>query len=163
MMHLAILLLSPLLSLPIAPMDTSAKDESKLLVDELLPFAQKLLSEHGEFFPFGATINVDGVIGLAGAATGDDHPPSSELISILRGAFAKKAKAGEVRAVAIAYDVLVQHPNASEKTDAVAIDIEHRDSYCVTVFFPYSLRGTEVTFGETFTIQGACHAFGGGS
>jgi len=32
------------------------------LLNAVLPFAQQMLSKHGEFFPFGASMTIDGEI-----------------------------------------------------------------------------------------------------
>ncbi|QDF75530.1 MULTISPECIES: hypothetical protein [Shewanella] len=53
------------------------KDESQELMDAVLPLAEKLLTEHGEFFPYGGAMTPDGKIVSVAAYDGDEHPPSS--------------------------------------------------------------------------------------
>lgn len=59
------------------------RDELDDLMNDILPFAQKMLSEHGEFFPYGTAITTKGEIIHIGASDGDEHPNSQQLIDIL--------------------------------------------------------------------------------
>ena len=149
--------------LSLASMAATPKEESQQLVDAVLPFAQQMLSKHGEFYPHGAELNSAGKVALVGAHNGNEHPPSAELIDILHTGFAARAKAGQVRATALAYDVRVEPPGSSAKSDAVAIELEHRDGYNVTVYFPYAIQSGVVSFGTPFAAPGPHRVFGGGS
>src|SRR3546814_10352091 len=42
------------------------------------------------------------------------------------------------------YDARVQPPGTSSKSDAVAIELEHRAGYNVTVYFPYTIKNGAV-------------------
>ncbi len=121
-----------------------AKDDAQALVDEFITFAEKLLREHGEFYPFGGHMKVDGRIVWEGASDKTEHPRSQPLIEILREAHRNRALNGEIRASCIVYDILAIPPGKEEKQDAIAIEIDHRDSYSVFVVFPYTLTSNGV-------------------
>ena len=70
------------------------------LLNSLLPFAKRLLAEHGEFYPLEAR-KPNGEIVAVGAYDGDEHPPSQNLIDFMTQAFSQQAKTGELRAAAI--------------------------------------------------------------
>src|SRR2546426_1377236 len=91
------------------------------LLNALLPFAQQMLSKHGEFYPFGSAMTTDGQIQAHGAYDGDEHPPSQQLIDLLTQAFRQQAAAGHIRAAAICYDIRTIPPGHSEKTDAICV------------------------------------------
>ena len=57
-----------------------AHPDLNALKNALLPIAKKMLAEHGEFFPCGAVMNLDGKIVNCSASDGDEHPPSQKLI-----------------------------------------------------------------------------------
>ena len=133
---------------------TTPKEEAQLLVDELLPFAEKMLSEHGEFFPFGAHITADGKIEFDAASDGSEHPLSNTIIQLLHDAMAQGAKTGKIRCSGIAYDARVIPPGSSEKSDAVIIELEHKESYNVKVAFPYKLTGKSAQFSQPFAMPG---------
>src|SRR5262245_37755411 len=102
-----------------------------------LDFAHQMLAKHGEFLPFGVAMTVDGEVVLIGASTGEEPPPSRELLEVLLSGFKREATAGTYRAVAAFVDVLVRPPGETEKRDAIQVCLEHRDGFFADVFAPY--------------------------
>src|SRR5947209_15890054 len=104
-------------------------------LNELLPvlfeFAQLMLRRAGEFFPFGAAITNDGQIQSVGGYTGDEHPPSQEVIDLLVAAFQRDAAAGKLRAAGICLDVRTVPPGSDHKTDAICARLEHADGEAI--------------------------------
>jgi hypothetical protein len=150
------------LALGATPVPTP-KSQCEELLNVVLPFAEKMLSAHGEFYPFGASMKPDGQIVQVAAYDGRDRPPSQPLIEQLREAFAADARAGSIIASATAYDVRTIPPGGSTKSDAVAIELDHRGDYSVVVFFPYSIQGGTVHVGSAFAQKGEFRIFGHGS
>ncbi|MCT8985930.1 hypothetical protein [Shewanella phaeophyticola] len=74
------------------------KDESQELMDATLLLAEKLLTEHGEFFPYGGAMTPEGKIVSVAAYDDDEHPPSAEVIDMLQKAFQTAAKNKEYKA-----------------------------------------------------------------
>lgn len=138
---------------------SNAKQDAETLMNSALPFAEKMLSEHGEFFPFGEAMKPSGEIVSVGADSGVEHPPSQEVIDILKSAFRSAAAENEYIATAIVYDALTIPPGGEEKTDAVAVALDHRDDYSVVVFFPYHLTDGTVEFQPPFASKGAGDIF----
>jgi len=132
----------------------SPKEQVEELMNGGIGFAERMLRERGEFFPFGAVRKSDGSIQLVGASDGREQPPSRDLIDLLNQGFRKGAQSGNYAATAIFVDVLTTPPGSSTKTDAVQVGLEHRSGYCVDVFFPYhrSADGT-VQWGELFASK----------
>jgi len=139
---------------------TTPKDDCEALLNAVLPLAEKFLNEHGEFYPFGATLGTDGKQALTAAHDGADHTPSQPLIELLRDGYRKGAKSGKLLATALAYDVLVVPPGGSAKVDAVAVELDHRADYSVVVFFPYRVDSGKVEFGSAFVNAGEQAIFG---
>ena len=136
------------------------KEELDELMSDILPFAQKMLSEHGEFFPYGGVITSKGEIVHIGASDGDEHPPSQKLIDLLTESFQAQAKAGAYRATAIVSDVRVKPPSSEQKTDAVQINLDHAEGLSVECFLPYEIKGNrEVVYGEMFAQKGSARIF----
>ena len=135
------------------------KSQCEELLDTVLPFAEKMLSTHGEFFPFGASMKSDGTIALAAAYEGNERPPSQPLIDMLHKAFHADAMKGAIRASALVYDVLVIPPGTNTKTDAIAVELDHRDKYSTVVYFPYSIDEGKVTLQAPFANQGTFGIF----
>ncbi|MGA2694103.1 MAG: hypothetical protein ABSF76_17195 [Opitutaceae bacterium] len=139
-----------------APLDhTMQKKQLESLIGAALPFAQTMLTNHGEFFPFGATMSPDEKISSVGADPGGEHPPSAEVIALLKGAYRKDGASGKIIACALVYDVRTVPPGSTEKSDAVAIDLNHRDGMSVTMYYPYHIDpDKKVVFGTAFAVKG---------
>jgi len=138
---------------------SNAKQDVERLMNSALPFAEKMLNEHGEFFPFGEALRPSGEIISVGADSGEERPPSQELIDIIKSGFRAAATKEEYIATAILYDSLTIPPGSEEKTDAVAVALDHRDDYSVIVFFPYALVNGRVEFQPPFAVKGADDIF----
>lgn len=138
-----------------------ARDDLNSLLSTLLPFAEEMLSRHGEFYPFGATMTASGEIQQMATYTGDERPGSQELIELLMGAFRAQAVKKEVRAVGLCLDVRTITPGHSDKTDAICARLRHADGESVDVLLPYQKYDSgEVMYGETFATQGDQDVFG---
>ncbi len=136
----------------------TAREEAQLLVDDLLPFARRMLGEHGEFWPFGGTLGPDGSITHVGAQTElmRDASPG-ELAELLEGAFRSDAAQGKIRAAAIVLDVTVRSRGDAA---AILVRIDHADGFAASVYFPYAIADGEVTTGPPFATEGEPFAFG---
>lgn len=130
----------------------NSKQQCEQLMDSLLPFASQMLTAHGEFFPFGGTMDANGKIGMSGGWTGEEHPPSSEVIFLLHSAFVAGAREGKFMATALVYDVRVIPPGEKTKTDAIAVDVNHRDGVSQTIIYPYRLHDKKLVVGKPYAI-----------
>jgi hypothetical protein len=137
------------------------KQESELLMDEMLPFAKHLLCSYGEFPPFGGLIKTDEQIVLLGAGPTEELASRRDLVSVLSDGFRQRALTGELRAAAIVAQVTVPRSGQARKVDAVRISLDHHEGYAVHFFFPYRKDGTAVTFAEPFASPGTSFAFRG--
>ena len=107
------------------------------LLNALLPFAQEMLAKHGEFYPFGAAIDISGEIAAQAAEPGGENPDSNEVIAMLVAGMREEANRGEIRAAGICYDARVVPPGKTEKTDAIACRLEHASGEAIVTFVPY--------------------------
>ena len=121
------------------------------LLNALVPFAQQMLSKHGEFFPFGATMTTNGELTADAAYDGDEQPPSEQLIDLLTQGFRQQAASGQIRAAGICYDVRIIPPGQTEKTDAICLALEHQTGEAANLYLPYKkgLLG-RYKYGELF-------------
>lgn len=131
------------------------KADAEKLLAEARVVADRMLHEFGEFLPYGYIMRPDGEIVSISATTGEEHPASKDLISILRDSYRKEAEAGRLLAAVVVYDARVATPSVPEKKDAVAFQIDHRDGYSVEVFFPYTLDSADVVFDSPIAAKGA--------
>ena len=114
-----------------------------------------MLSEDGEFYPFGGFVRSTGEIVHVGAKVkGTEHPKSKALIELLLQSLRERALSGEAKATAIIFDVRIIPPGECEKTDAVQVSTGHTDGFPADVFFPYLIENGRVLFGLTFAQKG---------
>lgn len=139
---------------------SSAKQDSETLMNEFFGFAEQMLSEHSEFFPYGAAMKSNGELVAVAGYDGTEQPPSQEIIGLLNDGFARGARTGEDKATALFHNVRVGLPNNGPMGDAVAVALDHKDNYSVVVFFPYQIQNGHVSFEEVFAQQGTNDIFG---
>jgi len=124
-------------------------------MNAILPLAEKMLTQHGEFYPFGGYIKPDGAIVHVGATDPDtDRPKSKDLIYVLRSSFQEMARTSQCKAVAIVFDVAVTLPESNRKSDAIQVCVEHTDGYSAEIFFPYQIIDKQIVYDQTFAQPG---------
>jgi hypothetical protein len=136
----------------------SPKAESEALMNAALPFAEQMLEAHGEFLPYGQAMDKAGKFIAIGASDGK----SKDLIQILKSGFREGANAGKYKATALVYDVRITLPSTGGKSDAIAVSLNHQDSYAAIVFFAYRIEEGKVVMGEVFAQQEENYAFSQG-
>jgi len=120
-----------------------SQDDLDGLLNVTLPFAQQMLANSGEFYPFGAAATATGETRLVAGDPGQgEHPASTEVLSTLLGGF--RQTRADLRAVAICSDVRLTD------THAVRVELEHRDGHAMAVLMPYKKKGfgRGVEYGE---------------
>jgi hypothetical protein len=105
------------------------------LLNACLPFARQMIEKHGEFFPFGASLEPDGAVNMVAAGTHEQVPASQQLIEELTGAFRTRAQRSEIRAAAICANIEMKTPE--RRSDAIQVTIEHVGADPVRVFMSY--------------------------
>ena len=122
------------------------------ILDALLPFAHQLLEKHGEFFPFGAAMGHDGKVSMLAGDTGTEHPPSDEVMALIREAMRRDRD--KYVAVGLCYDVGVRTSADAPPTDAICVSLEHEGGMAVDVVEPYAKRANKVEYGPLAAQQG---------
>lgn len=116
------------------------------LLSVLLAFAKQTLSKRGVFYPFGATLKVDGDLTMASSYDGRETPPAQEILLELTDNMRAQATVGEITAAGVCVDVRISRPGVSTKTDAIHCGLEHSSGELVDVYVPYRkswLRGMQ--------------------
>jgi hypothetical protein len=134
------------------------REEIEQILNYLLPFAEQLLSGHGEFYPYAATMDAGGEVQAVSAAS-DERPDVSELLLALHAELREQASRGAIRAAGIAADVTLTDPDSGATKDAVQLELDHAEIEAVDVYVPYE-RGTEgIEFGELVAAKGQAPIF----
>ena len=135
-----------------------AHPDMDALLDEALNTASYFLEKNGEFFPFGVTMSPNGKINHVEGYTGDEQPPSQEVIDLLLAGMKQGAGKGDYRATALVCDVRVSTPGGPVQ-DAISVTIEHHTEEPVTCYLPYISTSGKFNFGDLFTERAERRVF----
>jgi hypothetical protein len=134
------------------------REEIEQLLNYLLPFAEQMLSQHGEFYPYAATMDAGGEVQAVSAA-GDERPDDGELLLALHAELRERAAEGTIRASGIAADVTLTDPDSGTETDAVQLELDHVESDAIDVYVPYTTGTEGVSFGDLVAAAGQAPVF----
>ncbi len=147
-----------LIMMPIAAAESPAllllaEEEAEFLMNQGLPFAEKMLADHGEFFPFGSVLYADGSATTVSPQDDREQPPTTELLESLLDGIRTSAVAGTYKATAVFVNVRIEHPGDGKPVDAIHIGLEHQDGYCADVFFPYRRTEGRLELADSFATK----------
>jgi hypothetical protein len=129
-------------------------DEIQEILNFLLPYAEQMLNQHGEFYPYAAALDSDGELNAVGPGFDDDSPDVGETLIALHQGLRERAAEGAIRASGIAADVTLTDPDSGETTDAVQVELDHADADAVDIFVPYETEGEGIKFGDLVAAEG---------
>ncbi|MBT7442366.1 MAG: hypothetical protein HN790_00150 [Methylococcales bacterium] len=129
-----------------------AQQETQELMNAVLPMAEKMLTGQGYFYPYGGAMTPAGDIIDIVSHIETDKPSASDMIAVLQDKLVGSAVNKDFKATALVYDSMIAASNNSEKSDAIAINLDHELGYSVVVFVPYTVEEGKVSLGE-LTIQ----------
>ena len=110
-----------------------AQDDLDGLVGAALPFAEQMLDQHGEFFPYAVALDVSGEARTVAADPGGGEQPASlDVLATLTEGL--RAERDGLRAVALVSDVRLSD------SDAIRVELEHREGQALAVFLPYKKK-----------------------
>jgi hypothetical protein len=139
---------------PENPAVRAQKQESEKLLNAVLPFAERMLSQRREIRPFGVALTRDGKIIATHRYPSEHRPPSPNSVAIIEKGLQQGASSGRYKAVALVLDMLVVPPGTNDKQHAIAIRLDHRGGYSVIVFYPYDLGADSLAIGKPFSEWG---------
>ena len=130
-------------------LDEVARADMRLLLATLKEYSGYALTDLPVFKPFGASVNLEGAVGLAVAQL-DGQPELSELRSALVAGFRGQAKRGEIRAAGCAQAGHHEFAGGGGARPAILIRIECKAGVCGLVAVPYTMEAPDkVSFGES--------------
>ena len=114
--------------------------ELTALLDYSHTLARLLLTEQGEFYPFGAYLSNANTITQRVFPDGDDFPLSTGLINIIKHDFDSQLASGSVAGTAITYAARITNINYSEPVDVVIVRLNSKALKSpILHYFPFQL------------------------
>jgi len=125
------------------------------IIDHSFEYAKDLLTDTGQCYPFGATVDNAGIVHPLEFEIDKKNIPNNEtVIGGLRKYCQTELKEKRIKAYGITYEAAVQIEVDSDSIDTVAIDIiGNSDEIIPIYYFPYTInKNGTVKFGETFAV-----------
>jgi hypothetical protein len=98
-----------------------ARKDFEALVQFLMPFAEQMLRENGEFYPFAAKMTIGDELVAFEPEVESEMPDPNQVLVKIATAFQGEAKDGKIRAVGSCYNGSV----GADGQDAVILMLEH--------------------------------------
>jgi len=134
-----------------SPTPGAPRDHMNALLALLVPFARDTIGEHGEFFPFGATMLPDGELQTAATWEGTETPAADAVLDTLRSGLRSRADRGELLAIGVVAGVTLEE---GEYPLGIRVELEHRDGDPITCVVPYRETDEGYEYGAVFAFDG---------
>lgn len=140
---------------------SDAQEEAEELVNAVLPHAEGMLIAHGEFFPFGGALTLEGE--FAELSVDEEFRDSSveDIVEKLKSGLRDGVDSQKFRATALVFPIEVELSDDAGETQAVAIALDHQANFSVVLIIPYELSEGAVQFGDAIAQEGAHEIFQG--
>jgi hypothetical protein len=138
---------------------SDAQTEAEELVNAVLPHAEGMLIAHGEFFPFGGALTVDGELAEISVSEEHRHSPVEVIVEELKSGLRGGAGSKSYRATALVFPIQAELSDGADETEAVAIALDHQANFSVVLIIPYVLSDGAVEFGEAIAQEGEHEIF----
>ncbi len=137
-------------------MKKEIEKDIETIIEYCHQFAEQMLNNGKEYYPFGAQIKNDGELVAVGFKDEEtEFPESQKLIDGMTTEFEKLFADGQIKAYGITYDVRIPINDSGEKSDAICMDIIHKESDEIPrYYFTYSWnKNDELIFGQSFAVN----------
>ena len=138
----------------------NAVEEIQDLLNFLLPHAERMLNQHGEFYPLAAAVDSDGDLAPVAPPVERADPDVGDILVALHAELRGQAADGSIRASGIAADVTLTDPDSGETTDAVQVELDHSEGDAIDIYVPYETKPGGIEFGDLVAAEGREPVFG---
>lgn len=110
---------------------------AKELRENIILQAKHFLNEVGEFYPFGAIMDVNNRVKPVGIYFDQEHPASSDVINKLGRALYEGLQKGDYKIVGMGIDIYLPEGDDKDKVSAIEIRIMNIDGLIAKYWLPY--------------------------
>lgn len=131
-------------------------EEVQQLLDFSFDFAEDILLDTNDLYPFAAVVNAAGEVKHIGFQGDEEHTPKAgDVIEVIHQYCEEQLNAGFIKAYALTYEVEVELNDGVDVSDAFAVDIVHKDDAELPIYyFPFKFIGdVKLEFGESFAVK----------
>lgn len=138
---------------------TASPEQLHEMLMYCINFARTMLTNAGDFYPFGATLSFEGAVAAVGGYNGEEKPKPQEIYQLLNDGFTVGAREGKFRGVALAANVNIPAQYSPASPDGLRVHLESH-GYSRFMYVPYRLKREglfkkkkSVEFDEPFAIE----------
>jgi hypothetical protein len=113
--------------MPAMATEEQVREDANEVLNACVSYAKRMLRRYMQFAPFAYRMNLEGKVAL--------------LLDLLYEQLSERAKKGLLVAAGTASNVTMGKSSQEGYPDAVMVEIEHKDGYCVQAFVPYKITG----------------------
>jgi hypothetical protein len=147
--------------------EKQSRDDANELLNAAVNYARRMLRKYGEFGPFGFSLNQQRELVNETIPRKDLPPDPAMLLNLLLDQLAERSSQKEIIAAATAANVTLAKASNEGFSDALLVEIEHQNGYCIKAFVPYTIAGGQlrgllprvVRFGSVQVQNGAARLF----
>ncbi|HET9644404.1 MAG TPA: hypothetical protein VFP68_13875 [Burkholderiaceae bacterium] len=132
---------------------SAPKAECDRLAREAVSEAREALRLFGEFTPQGLGLSNRGEAIDLGPGEARYLEPPGDTMTALRRHLDEALRTRRVRCTALIYQATVQTSPTARRSDAIALQLTHRDGYSAVVVYPYQYREEQVILGPPQRIE----------
>ena len=118
-----------------------------------IDFAQLMLRDAGEFYPFGSTVDQSGAVQAVGGHLGEDRPSPRDIYALLVGSFESQAADGTIVAAGLVANVDIPEEYSPTYRDGIRVHIE-RSGWARFIYVPYRVSSKGI-FRRTWVVDWA--------
>lgn len=141
----------------VAPASASSdvNPDAKKLLDALMPYAERAISQSGSMVPFGGALSPDGKVHFLQAEAKQKVDTPEQLRDLLIGSTKGMVQPKGFVAAAVLSDTDIRNPKTKKLTRAVRADLRYRNGQTETLFIPFKQSdGGKLSFGVSFPRGG---------
>ena len=130
--------------------------EVQQLLDFSFDYAEDILLDTNDIYPFAAVLNKKGEVRHVGFQGDEDHvPKAGDVIEVIHQYCEEQLNQGLIKAYALTYEVAVELDEGMEASDAFVVDIMHSEDAALPLYyFPFKfLADVKLEFGESFAVK----------
>jgi hypothetical protein len=147
--------------------EKQSRDDANELLNAAVNYAKRMLRKYGEFGPFGFSLNQQRELVNETVPRTDLPPDPAMLLQLLQDQLTERSSNKEIIAAATAANVTLAKVSEEGFSDALLVEIEHQNGYCIKAFVPYRMAGGQllgvlprvVRFGAVQVQNGAARLF----
>ena len=124
--------------------EKQSRDDANELLNAAVNYARRMLRKYGEFGPFGFSLDQQRELVNETVPRKDLPPEPAMLLQLLQNQFVERADKKEIIAAATAANVTLAKTSDEGFSDALLIEIEHQNGYCIKAFVPYTIAGGQL-------------------